>query len=222
MESAGTRALAAALLLAAYYVILIVHPFPGAAAADDSGTRALIESSRTLFEAKRFADALPPTAELTTRFPSQAVYHDRHARILHELNRPAEEAQAWERLLEVSATPVDGCPMIGDAYAQAGQADQALAAYLRCADLPPQNPDFLLAAGQLLLKANRNAEARAAFERGLALAPGYSDLHLLVGVRMFADGDAVAARKHFERFLELSPERRDEVAVWLERTAAAK
>ena len=62
------------------------------------------------------------------------------------------------------------------------------------------------------------ADARRALEKGVALAPDYPDLYLLLGIRNFADGRRAEARQQFERFVELSPGRRDEVAVWLERT----
>jgi cytochrome c-type biogenesis protein CcmH/NrfG len=213
----GARAIGAAVILAAYYWLLIAHPFAQKADAIDLQLQADIRDSRALFDAKKFVEALPPTERLTTQLASQALYHDRHAQILHELHRPADEAKAWEQVMATSPTPVDACPMIAQAYQQAGDQQRALDAFERCAELPPLNPDFLVYLGQALLKADRTAEARRAFERGLAIDPTYPDLHLLLGIRRFADGDRDGARAGFETFLKLAPARRDEVAIWLER-----
>ena len=55
-------------------------------------------------------------------------------------------------------------------------------------------------------------------ELALSVAPLYPDVHLVLGIREFDDGRITEARGRFKRFLELAPERREEVAVWLERT----
>jgi len=213
-----SRAVAAVSVLAAYYWVLALQPFAPAASAADLALERDIRDSRALFDARRFADALAPTERLATQLSAQAVYHERHALILRELERPAKEAQAWERMMAASPTPVDACPMIADAYMKSGDRGRALTAIERCASLPPLNPDFLLSLGQALLEADRTAEARQAFERGLAIDDRYPDLHLLLGVRQFADSDVAGARVRFERFLQLAPERRAEVEVWLQRT----
>lgn len=216
--ASGSRAAAAATVLAAYYWVLALQPFAPQASAADAALDQDIRDSRALFEARRFEDALAPTERLATQLSTQAIYHERHALILGELSRPLDEAQAWERMMAASPTPVDACPMIADAYKKAGDASRARAALERCASLPPINPDFLLSLGQSFLEEGRKADARQAFERGLAVDAAYPDLHLLVGVRKFDDGDLAGARVSFERFLELAPDRKAEVDMWLQRT----
>jgi tetratricopeptide (TPR) repeat protein len=220
--SGGTRALGAALVLAMYYVVLFRHPFAPPVADADEQLRADIEQSRALFEARRFSDALAPTERLTKVLPGQAIYHERLALILRELDRPADEAAEWERMMAASPTPVDACPMVAEAKKRAGHTGAALASLEKCASLPPLNPDFLLELGQELLKLDRKAEARRAFERGLDVDRTYPDLYLLLGVRQFDDGEKAAARRSFEEFVRIAPQRRDEAAVWLQRTAGAK
>jgi tetratricopeptide (TPR) repeat protein len=181
-----------------------------------------IQSSLALFSANRFAEALPPTQRIVERWPSQAMYHERLATIFQKLDRPADEAAEWEAVMATSPTPIDACPMVADAYRRMKRDDQALDAFARCAVLEPANPDFYLQLGQALLRAERKAEARQAFERGLEIDASYPDLHLVIGIRQFDDGQLPEARASFERFLALAPERRDEVAVWLERTEKAR
>jgi tetratricopeptide (TPR) repeat protein len=221
MMRAPGRAAGAAALLAAYFWVVFAHPLGRPM---DSGARieADIESSRTLFAAGRFDQALAPTERLAHTLSSQAVYHSRLARVYHELNRPADEAQSWERVIATSPTPIDACPMVARAYDRAGRADLAIAALERCVSFRPVNPDFLVYLGQALIAAGRKADARRAFERGLEIEPRYPDLHLLLGVRQFDEGELKAARRSFEKFLALAPQRRVEVAVWLDRTAGAE
>lgn len=222
MRTPGARAAGAVMVLAAYYWLLIATPFARPGDDAEARLRADLESSRIAFEARRFAEALAPTERLTTELSSQAVYHERLARILKELDRPADEARAWERMMAVTPTPIDACPMIAEAYQRAGRADAALAAIERCAALPPVNPDFLVLQGQALLQMGRPADARRAFERGLAIDQSYPDLHLLLGIRQLDDGELPEARDSFARFLELAPGRRAEVEVWLQRVGKAK
>lgn len=216
--TAGSRAAAAATVLAAYYWVLAFQPFAPEAGAADAALDHDIRESRALFDARQFAEALAPTERLATQLSTQAIYHERHALILRELKRPADEAQAWERMMASSPTPVDACPMIAHAYEAAGDIPRFVASLERCASLAPINPDFLLALGQAFLKQDRKDDARRAFERGLEIDEAYPDLHLLVGVRKFDGGDMAGARVNFERFLALAPERKDEVDVWLQRT----
>ncbi len=221
MKGAAARTAGAAALLATYVWVVFTHPL-GRPMDTAARVEADIESSRTLFAAGKFDQALAPTERLAHALPSQAVYHSRLARVYHELNRPADEAQSWERFIATSPTPVDGCPMVARAYDRAGRADLAIGALERCASFRPVNADFLVYLGQALIAAGRKSDARRAFERGLEIDPRYPDLHLLLGVRLFDEGDVKGARRSFDRFLALAPERRAEVAVWLERTASAE
>jgi tetratricopeptide (TPR) repeat protein len=213
------RVAAAAGVLGLYYWLLFASPFATSPAAVDAAIDRDIAASRALFEAGRFADALPPSERLTNELPSQVIFHERLARIYHALNRFGDEAGEWQQVMALSPTPVDACPMVAEAHARAGDSARELAALERCASLPPVNPDFLLMLGQALVTRDRTVEARQAFERGLDVGRDYPDLHLLLGIRQFADGERAAARRNFERFLQLAPSRRQEVAVWLQRTA---
>jgi cytochrome c-type biogenesis protein CcmH/NrfG len=222
MQTPGARLAGAAIVLAFYYWALIAKPATAPAFMVEAQLQQDIQSSLALFSTNRFADALAPTQRIVERWPSQAMYHERLAVIFQKLDRPADEALEWEAMMGTSPTPIDACPMVANAYRRSNREDQALDAFSRCAALQPANPDFQLLLGQALLRAERKAEARQAFERGLEIDASYPDLHLVIGIRQFDDGQFPQARASFERFLALAPERRDEVAVWLERTEKAK
>jgi tetratricopeptide (TPR) repeat protein len=214
------RLMAAAVLLAAYSLALSGgtaggHTTAPVVAAD---IKRDVDASQAAYSAGRYADALEPTRRLTEQLPTQAVYFDRLARIQHELGSFREEARAWEGVFRTSPTPMDACPMLATAYEQIGDSAGALHAYERCVEVDPLNPDLLLFLGRAYNAAERAADARRVLEQALALAPEYPDVHLVLGVRHFADKHIEVARERFERFLSLAPARRDEVAVWLERT----
>lgn len=222
MQTAGARLAGAVIVLAVYYWTLIAQPATTPGFMVEARLQEDIQSSQTLFFSERFADALAPTQRIVERWPSQAMYHERLALIFQNLDRPADEAVEWEALMATSPTPIDACPMVANAYRRINREDQALDAFTRCAAFQPANPDFQLQLGQALVRADRKAEALQAFERGLEIDASYPDLHLLIGIRQFDEGRHREARESFERFLALAPERRDEVAVWLERTEKAK
>jgi cytochrome c-type biogenesis protein CcmH/NrfG len=216
------RLAAAGVLLAAYYRWLLVVAAPASATAISPVILQDIDASQSAFSARRYREALPPTERLTVTLPSQAIYFDRLARIRHELGDAREEARAWEGVFRTSPTPAEACPMLAQAYDAAKDAARTLDAYERCVQVDPDNPDALLYLGRAYNAAERGADARRVLERAVIVAPLYPDVHLVLGVRDFADGRVAEARSHFERFLELSPERREEVAVWLERTGAGQ
>lgn len=216
------RVACAAVLLAGYYFALFPRTAPPLAAASLSDTSILrdIDASDVAFTGGRYAEALEPTQRLTEKMPSQAKYFARLATIQHELQKYSDEARSWEGVFAASPTPSDACPAIGQAYEAAKDEARALNAYERCAEVDPENPDSLLFLGRAYNGASRAADARRVLEKAVAMSPDYPDLHLLLGVRNFADGRLAESRQQFERFLELAPGRRDEVAVWLERTSA--
>jgi tetratricopeptide (TPR) repeat protein len=223
VQHALIRFVVAVVLLAAYCQMLFGNRSanPADAPIVDSEIRGDIDASQIAFSAGRYADALEPTERLTGHLPTQAIYFDRLARIQHELANFKDEARAWEGVFRTSPTPVDACPMLAAAYDRIGDAPAALHAYERCVEVDPANPDLLLFLGRAYNAAERAADAERVLEQALALAPEYPDIHLVLGVRNFADRRVDVARVRFEQFLALAPARREEVAVWLERTSRA-
>jgi tetratricopeptide (TPR) repeat protein len=221
MRGPLARLTVAVALLATYYVTLFEFgtAAPAAAPIVDEATVRDIDASGSAYRAGQYADALEPTKRLTEKLPSQAIYFDRLARIQHELGHFAEEARAWEGVFRTSPTPVDACPMIANAYERISDSIRALDAYERCVGVDPLDPDLLLFLGRAYSAAGQAALAQQVLERALTISPEYPDIHLVLGVRNFADGQLTTARERFERFLALAPQRREEVAVWLERTS---
>lgn len=225
MRTPFVRLAFALALLGLYYQTLLGTVTPVAAPARsplaDTATLEDIEASASAYSAKNYAEALDPTERLTRKFPSQAMYFDRLARIHRELGRSRDEARAWEGVFRTSPRPEDACPMLAVAYERIPDPAGALSAYERCVEVAPDDLDLLLFLGRAYNAAERGAAARRVLEKALAIDPAYPDVHLLMGVRDFADGDVTSARNRFETFLALVPARREEVTVWLERVREA-
>jgi tetratricopeptide (TPR) repeat protein len=209
-------------LLALYYQTLLgtMTPAtePGLPPVVDMATLQDIDASAGAFNAGQYQEALEPTERLTKKFPTQAMYFDRLARIYGELGKSRDEARAWEGVFRASPTPVDACPMLAIAYDRIPDAAGALSAYERCVDVAPDDPDLLLFLGRAYNAAERPEAARQVLERALAIAPGYPDIHLVLGVRNFLDGELATARTRFDTFVTLAPARHGEVEPWLDRT----
>ena len=134
----------------------------------DADVEKWLALSNDAYAAGRYADALEPTSRLVARFPLQQAYAERLARIFGKLNRPADEAAAWERFIDVSPTPIDACPAIGDAYARAGQPQKSLEALQRCVSFDPRNSEQLFFLGRAYEHAGRTADAMARYSEAAA------------------------------------------------------
>jgi tetratricopeptide (TPR) repeat protein len=155
--------LAGGLLVLAVYVWVLTPSTASMSRRDnasDPSAETWLAASDDAFKAGRYAEALAPTTRLVERFPNQHVYLERLARIFEKLNRPADEAAAWERFIEWSPTPVDACPAIGNAYGRAKAQAKALDAFERCVAFDPANNDSLFFLGLAYYHADRLADAR--------------------------------------------------------------
>src|SRR4029077_4307353 len=99
----------------------------------------LSDLSKSLVSEGRYQDALDPTLALYRVYPGNHIYIGRLAQIYDHLGRYGEESKYWEKYLDHAPTPIEGCPMIGQAYWKQGEQfeKQAIAAYERCLALDP-------------------------------------------------------------------------------------
>lgn len=178
--TAWARLTGGLLVLAVYAWALrpaAVSVTPGGSASD-SGVENWLRLSDDAFKAGRYADALEPTSRLVERFRNQHVYVQRLAQIFEKLDRPADEAAAWEQFVEVSPTPVEGCPQLGNAYTRAGETIKALDAFERCVAFDPRNGEMLFFLGLAYERAGRADEAAHQYRQSAELNPSNADSQL--------------------------------------------
>jgi tetratricopeptide (TPR) repeat protein len=119
-------------------------------------------------ETGRFADALPVALSIREAFPEQPNVSYWLAEIYRGLDRPRDEAVAWDTF--VSLTPGSAaCPAWPQAHARAGHDQAALRAYQQCVAFAPEDPERLIDLADALAAHRKLDEARAAYARAAAL-----------------------------------------------------
>ena len=91
---------------------------------------------------------------------------------------PADEAAAWERFIDVSPTPIEACPHLGNAYARAGEAARSLEAFERCVSFDPRNAETLFFLGLAYERAGRTDAAADQYSKSVALGASNTDSQL--------------------------------------------
>ncbi|HZR81664.1 MAG TPA: tetratricopeptide repeat protein [Candidatus Binatia bacterium] len=174
-------------VLALYYWSLFLHPVTLEAVAPEPGSltveesRELLDESRTLLREREFARANEITLRLHEAYPQNHVYLLQLAAIARELRDPTKEAEYLEKFVLASPTPIEACPRIGQAYAEAGRDAESLRAFERCLAFDPKDPDSLLWLARAYEGEGRFAEAEELYRRGLDVSPTYADLRIGIG-----------------------------------------
>jgi tetratricopeptide (TPR) repeat protein len=121
--------------------------------------------------AARFADALRIALDLQKAYPQEPLVAYWLASIYHGLDRPGDEAAAWETYMKRSTAPEEACPAIGQLYERLGDRTRALHEYERCAELDPRQPDRLVDLGEAAERLGEPSVALAAFTRAAQIDP---------------------------------------------------
>jgi tetratricopeptide (TPR) repeat protein len=161
-----------ALLLGAYAGMFGWRLFTTAVDGFDAVSPQAREIERSLAD-QRFEQALPLAKELQTKYPSEPLIELWLADIYRGLQRYADEAQAWERFIEVGSAPEEACPGLANAYAMSKPNQLDLGAHERCTKLDPRDPEHVIDYGIALGLAGKKDEALAVFKRAAELDPGH-------------------------------------------------
>ena len=163
------RRLVLAVLVVGYVAVFVRLPSfgQGGRAFEPLGARG--REAETAIEEQRFADALPIVRDLAVEHGSDPVIAYWLAEIHHGLGHAADEATAWERALELTASADFACPSLPEAYTRAGDRERALHAYERCASAGAADAERWLDLGEAYDAAGRAADAAAAYEKSRTL-----------------------------------------------------
>jgi tetratricopeptide (TPR) repeat protein len=127
--------------------------------------------------------------------------------VLGELGRTAEAEAAFAQAREITVRGSHGITAhhagklanhhaaLGEAYAEAGALDPAIAQYRTALMLGPAFQDLRLRMGRLLLEAGRTLEARETLGEVLQARPGSVEAKAAFGLACFLSGDAATARE---------------------------
>ena len=121
---------------------------------------------------KQYERAIPLAKELQTLHPEEPLVQLWLAEAYRGLHRFPDEANAWERFIEIGSAPEEACPWI--AYAYNGGPDQVrlnLEAFERCARLDPRDPERLQGLAAALDHPGKLREALAVYQRAAEMDP---------------------------------------------------
>lgn len=150
--------------------------------------------------------------------PRYLEAHVHRGLVLNALGRVEEGRAAFAAATAAGGPPVAGLAghvaarlanahaELGDAYAEAGAPDRAIAQYRTACELGPAFPDLRYRLARLLLEAGRALEARDELERVVAERPGFVDAQATLGLARYLSGDAAGAEATWRACLAARPE----------------
>jgi len=137
--------------------------------------------------------------------------------ILGELGRTDEAEAAFTEARRVTVRGTDGIAAhhagklanhhaaLGEAYAEAGALDRAIAQYQEALGLGPTFQDLRLRMGRLLLEAGRILEARDTLSEVMRARPGSIEASAAFGLACYLSGDGASAREVWEALARSHP-----------------
>jgi tetratricopeptide (TPR) repeat protein len=95
---------------------------------------------------------------------------------------------------------------VGQAYADAGLAREAIAEYEKAVGLCPQFADLRTKLGTLLREVNDLPRAREQYEAAVNARPSYVPARIQLGVTLLSLGESAAAGEQWRKALEIEPD----------------
>jgi arylsulfatase A-like enzyme/Flp pilus assembly protein TadD len=209
---------------------------PNPAEAIDAWNR--FETTLSLLNAGRVADALPALRALTAAYPEGRVFHSTLGQALRLAGRPRDAQRIYRRL--VARWPDDPHLFhdLSAAARDAGDRQEALGAEQAALALDPGNANAQNGLGLLLADAGRAADAASAFRKAADLDPTNASIWVNLGNARRAMGELAGSNDAYQRALDLDPSQPDaangvgvvlvqqrrarEAIAWFERALAAE
>jgi tetratricopeptide (TPR) repeat protein len=210
------RVVGPALALAWFYLgLFVARPpapaGPGVLAARD--TAALVAEARAHLRGKRPAQALPLLERLHQQAPTNHIYSADLAETYRALSRFADEARAWDDYVASAPLAQEACPAWPRAWEHAGDPRRSLAAYRRCHELDPSDPDGIFFLALALEHQQQPDQARALYAEGVRLSPAYDDMAIGLARLDLRAGKVAEARRRSEAVLGHAPDTVDALLV---------
>jgi tetratricopeptide (TPR) repeat protein len=151
----------------------------------------------------RALDLLDEALRINPRYVEAQVHR---GIVLGEMGRTTEAEQSFDQARHLTVRGVDGIAAhhagklanhhaaLGEAYAEAGAMEQAIAQYRTALALGPTFQDLRFRLARLLLEAGRTLEAREALEEVVRARPHSIEAGAALGLACYLSGDAATAR----------------------------
>lgn len=163
---------------------------------------------------ERALDLLNEALRLNPRYVEAQVHR---GLVLGELGRTEEAERAFAEARESTVHGLDGIAAhhagklanhhaaLGEAYAEAGAMDQAIAQYRTSLALGPTFQDLRLRLARLLIEAGRTLEARDELEEVVRARPKSVEARAALGLACYLSGDAASAQGIWEALRRDNP-----------------
>lgn len=167
-----------------------------------------------LGQQERALAAFDAALALNPRYLEATIHR---ALALAALGRVDEVAPTLRRAAEITPPPVAGFPAavaaqlankhadLGQAYAEAGARDRAIAEYRRALELGPRFHDLRYSLGRLLLESGQVLEARDVLSALVAAHPHFVDAQAALGLSCYLSGDTGEAQRVWRECLATRP-----------------
>ncbi|MCX6620358.1 MAG: tetratricopeptide repeat protein [Acidobacteria bacterium] len=213
MRTGVERIILAALTVAIFYWQLFAPTGSPEVAGNPAATadleRARAEKVKELISQHRYAEALKPCMQLREDYPENHIYVEQLAIIYENLPDLPKAAAMWERYIDQSPTPSDGCPRLTRVYMRLGQFEKSIDAARRCTELEPQNPDLIFELAHAHEISQHLDEAERLYREGAALAPDNDDFRIGQGRLRLRQGKPAEAQTAAEAVLRRAPRNSD-------------
>ncbi|HET7039196.1 MAG TPA: tetratricopeptide repeat protein [Gemmatimonadales bacterium] len=158
-------------------------------------------------QSDRALDLLDEALRINPRYVEAQVHR---GIVLGEMGRTTEAERSFDQARHLTVRGVDGIAAhhagmlanhhaaLGEAYAEAGAMDQAIAQYRTALTLGPTFQDLRFRLARLLLEAGRTLEAREALEEIVRARPTSIEARAALGLACYLSGDAASARELWE------------------------
>ncbi len=123
--------------------------------------------------------------------------------VYRELGRLDSAAVSFQEALRLDSTLAAAWDGLRQVHELEGRLPEALAAAQKAQQQAPDDPDYRLALGTLLVRMGRLHEAAAWLESVLAARPWHATAHYHLGRTLLARGDTAAGHRHLVRAQQL-------------------
>lgn len=130
-----------------------------------------IDHANKAFEDKNFQHALDLYVQETSARPQNLFAHERVARCLLMLNRPADAVAACEKILALDPNHIVAHVIMAEAYYDMKEYSKSMGEIDIAYAMDPSNPEVLVSYGTLLLFENKADEALSFLESAIQKDP---------------------------------------------------
>lgn len=140
---------------------------------NSTNTTHLYNQGNTLYELKRYKEALSAFDKVIQLNPESAAAWNGQGKTLHELKRYKEALNAFDKAIQLSPESADAWSSRAGVLSDLQQYQSAVDSFNRALKIQPNDPEMWNSLGDALMNLQRYPEAIASYEKAVQLKPDY-------------------------------------------------